>query len=110
MVREIVSFGGSSAQRLYDEVIRTSNYFLHNCKYFSIEVLKEEDPSYSEVARLMRQVAEIIKVVADSFDPMMGQKAVEYCDIMMFMGIAIEKRDAIQLSKWVRELERKPGV
>jgi len=99
-----------NAQRLYNLVIQTSNQFLHNCKHFAIEVLRTETPTYAEVALLMRQVAGIIEVLADDFDPMMGQKAHEYCELMSQMGVAIDCGDRVALSTLVAELERKPGL
>jgi hypothetical protein len=95
---------------LYEEVIRTSNYFLHNCKNFPMEVLKAEDPSYAELASGMRRLGAIIRVVADEFDPMMGQKAFEYCELMTNMGIAIDAGDQVVLDALISELQRKPGV
>jgi hypothetical protein len=75
-----------------------------------MDLLKAEDPSYSELAAIMRRIAIIITVLADSFDPMMGQKAVEYCNLMSRMGIAIDKGNQVELDGLVAELQRKPGV
>lgn len=99
-----------TAQMLYDEVLRTSNRFLYNCKGFSVEVLALEDPSFAEVAEVMRKVARIIAAIADDFDPMMGQKAVEYCELMRGIGVAIANADQVGLERSLGELERKPGV
>jgi hypothetical protein len=99
-----------TAQMLYDEVLRTSNRFLYNCKGFSVEVLKLEDPSFAEVAEIMRKVARIIIALADDFDPMMGQKAFEYCELMHGIGVAIVNGDQVALERALGELERRPGV
>ena len=99
-----------SAHILYETVIRTSNSFLHNCKTFPMDMLKGEDPSYAQLAKMMRRVATIITLLADSFDPMMGQKAAEYCELMTKMGIAIDNSDQVDLDRLVVELQRKPGV
>ena len=66
--------------------------------------------SYAEVAEIMRKVADVIKVVADEFDPSMGQKADEHCELMSQMGVAIEIGDEIKLAALVKDLERKPGL
>lgn len=99
-----------SADALYEIVLRISNRFLHNCRHFSIEILKLENPTYAEIAVLMKKVAVIIATLADDFDPMMGQKAHEYCELMHRIGIAIEQGDQIALEKYVRELDRRPGL
>ena len=99
-----------AAQRLFDEILRSANYFLHNCKHFSMAVLQEEDPSYGQIAELTRKLAAIIRIVADEFDPMMGQKADEYCELMTRMSVAIENGDEIALKPLVAELDRKPGI
>lgn len=99
-----------NAQNLYYLVIQTSNYFLHNCKHFAIEVLQAERPTYAEVAVLLKQVSGIIEVLAGDFDPMMSQKACDYCELMSQMGVAIEVGDRVALTTLVAELERKPGL
>lgn len=97
-----------TAQMLYDEVLTTANLFLHNCKTFSIEMLKMEDPSYAQVAKVMRKVVTMITFLADDFDPMMGQKAFEYCELMHKIGVAIECSDDVALKVHVAELDRRP--
>jgi hypothetical protein len=98
------------AEQLYDEVLRTSNYFLHNCKTFPLGILKGEDPSYSELALGMKRLAVVITLLAVDFDPMMGQKASEYCELMSQIGLAIEKSDEVSLQALVSELEKRPGT
>lgn len=100
----------AEARTLYSEVVRTANYFLHNCKHFSVQVLQDENPTYAEVAEIMKQAAGIIKILADDCDPMLCQQAHEYCELMTNMGIAIETGDELRLSTLVSELERKPGL
>jgi hypothetical protein len=100
----------ADAHILYEEVLRTANKFLHNCRHFPMDLLKAEDPSYTELATIMRRIAIIITVLADSFDPMMGQKAVDYCNLMSRMGIAIDKGDQVELDALTAEMQRKPGA
>jgi hypothetical protein len=99
-----------TAKALYHEVIRTSNMFLHNCKHFSIDFLRNEDPSYSELAELMRELTKLITAFADGYDPMMGQQASEYCDLMEQMSVAIEEGNRVRLALLIADLERKPGL
>lgn len=96
------------AQHLYDGILRTANRFLYEAKGFSVEVLKWEDPSFAEVAEISTRVAEIITLIADDFDPMMGQKATEYCELLRKIGVAIEEDDQVALDQALVELERRP--
>lgn len=96
------------AKELYDAVLQTANQFLHNCEHFSITVLADENPTYEEVAEVMHQLSKIILVLADDSDPMMYQKASEYCVLMKFLGTAISNRDEAALSKYLAQLKGKP--
>lgn len=96
------------AQELYDLVLRTANEFLHNCKHFDIEILAADNPTYAEIAQVMEKLAAIIGVLADEFDPMLGQKAIDYCSHMKKMGLAIKNGNEVELSNLVTELERRP--
>jgi hypothetical protein len=98
------------AQRLYDVILRTANKFLHNCKHLPIAFLQGETPSFTELAQVMRRIAAIIRILVDDFDPMMGQKAHEYCELMISMGVAIDSNDRLGLNRLVGELERRPGT
>lgn len=109
-VNTLPSETSADAKKLYDSILKTSNTFLYNCKYFAMPVLQEEDPSYAEMARHMKKVATIIHIVADEFDPMMCHKAFEYCELMTAMGVAVDSGDKLLLSRLVAELERKPGI
>jgi len=88
--------------------LQTANKFLHNSRRFSVDILAEENPTYDEVAKLMDDVADIITLLADDFDPMMAQKASEYCRLMTKMGLAISRRDQEALELHARELDRRP--
>lgn len=101
---------GELARKLYATIIRTSNRFLHNCKHFNVEILANENPSYDEIAKVMNSVSKIVIALYDDFDPMMCQKATEYCGLMSRMGLAITNKDQKLLSELVSELERKPGI
>jgi hypothetical protein len=75
-----------------------------------MELLQCYWPSYKEIAAAMRELSGIITVLADDFDPMMGQKAVEYCELMSGLAVAIERFDEVRLFRLVAELERRPGL
>lgn len=38
------------ASTLYERVLQTANYFLHNCRSFPLDMLKTEDPSFKDLA------------------------------------------------------------
>lgn len=90
------------AKVLYDQVLRTSNMFLHNCKYFSVEILQLDQPAYTEIAEMMQAIPRIIFDLADDFDPMLAQKASEYCALMRNIGIAIADGDQLALEGHLR--------
>jgi hypothetical protein len=100
----------ADAQGLYDLLLQVSNELLYNCKHYRIELLQRHWPSYKEIAVAMRELSGIITVLADDFDPMMGQKAFEYCELMSGIGVAIERLDEVRLFRLVAELERRPGL
>lgn len=98
------------AKDLYDRILRTANYFLHNCTHFSIDILAAENPSYEDVARIMESLRKILWAIADEFDPMMCQQAFDYCELMSKMGLAISNKDDKLLSEYVEVLKRKPMI
>ncbi|MES1933548.1 hypothetical protein T35B1_13116 [Salinisphaera shabanensis T35B1] len=98
----------SRAQELYDRVLHTANRFLYSCKHYEIEALSEEDPTFERVAERMIVLAGIIELLADDFDPMMGQKALEYSAHMHKMGLAIKNKENDKLSELVKELDERP--
>lgn len=95
---------------LYERVLHVSNRFLYQCKTFHITILALEDPSFTAIAHHTKQVADMIRVIADGSDPMIVGKADEYCDLMLKIAVAIEEQDEVQLNSLVNELERKPGL
>lgn len=98
------------AQKLYNEILRTANYFLHNSTHFSVELLARENPSYQEVAAVMSQVRGILNSLVTDFDPMMCEKAFNYCNLMTQMGVAISNKNQLELSKLATQLGELPGT
>lgn len=94
--------------RLYDELIRTANHFLHNAKNFHINVLKLENPTYADVASEFRKVAGIIDILAEQIeDGLTGVKAHEYVTYMEQIAQAIDKGCAETLLNVVNELDKR---
>lgn len=98
------------AQELYELILETANKFLKNAKMFEMHVLRDHNPTYEELARIMHQVSAMIFELADDEDPMLSQKAAEYAFIMKRMGKAITDDDDKLLKELTDELEKKPGL
>lgn len=96
------------AQELYEKILQVANYFLKNAKTFEIHVLRDHNPTYEELAKIMHQLSGIIHELADDFDPMLSQKAADYVYIMTKMGIAIRDSDKVGLRNLTEELDKKP--
>ncbi len=98
------------AQELYELILETANKFLKNAKMFEMHVLRDHNPTYEELAKIMHQVSVIIFELADDEDPMLSQKAADYAFIMKRMGKAITDDDDKLLKELTDELEKKPGL
>ena len=98
------------ALELYHLVLKVSNKFLRNANMFEIRELQDHNPTYAELAKIIRGVARLIIELADSEDPMLGQKASEYANLMTDMAQAIGDDDNKRLKECVTELNQKPGL
>jgi predicted urease superfamily metal-dependent hydrolase len=98
------------AQELYELILETANKFLKNAKMFEMHVLRDHNPTYEELAKIMHQVSVMIFELADDEDPMLSQKAADYAFIMKRMGKAITDDDDKLLKELTDELEKKPGL
>jgi hypothetical protein len=96
------------AKELYFKILEVANLFLRNAQQFEISVLKDHDPSYEELAKIMRQVSSIVHGLVDDIDPMMAHQAIEYTSIMEKMALAIRNDDEKELRRLVEQLDRKP--
>lgn len=95
------------AKQLYAAILQTAMLFLHSSKHFSVDVLAEENPTYEAVADLMTKLGKMIWAIADDFDPLLSQKAFDYCNLMKEMGIAISKKDQLELSRLTAILDKR---
>lgn len=98
------------ARELYDKVLRSANYFLTNAKRFEIRILQDHKPSYEEVAKIMRQLADMVHELMDDVDPHMAHQAIEYTTIMEQMALAIREENREKLDELTRTLDAKPFV
>lgn len=101
--------GKEKAQELFALILKTAGVFLNQSKRFSVEILKEEDdPSFGDIAKLARDTADIIDLLASDFDPMLHQKALDYTNIMHKMAVAIKESQQDVLDDLTAELGKKP--
>lgn len=96
-------------ENLYEEVIKRTNRFLHSCKNYTIAVLQlEDDPTYTQIAEHMNEIASIIQILCNDLDdPMTGEKATEYSNYMSEMAECIVADRPDELQRLVDELEQK---
>ncbi|MCE8023468.1 hypothetical protein [Billgrantia aerodenitrificans] len=98
------------AQELYLKVLEVANHFLRNARQFEVSVLQGHNPSYQELAKIMRQVSAIVHNLVDDIDPMMAHQAIEYTTIMEKMALAITEGDQEALDSLADQLDGKPFV
>ena len=96
------------AQQLYLKVLEVANLFLRNAQQFEVSVLQGHDPSYAELAKIMRQVSGLVHNLVDDIDPMMAHQALEYTGIMEKMALAINEGEQEELDRLVEQLDQKP--
>ena len=96
------------AKELYEFILLSASKFLQRSKFFNIEILQAENPTYEEIAEFALELAEIVRALSDDFDPMLHQKALEYASLMHLMGKAIAKCDREELERLIGLLDRKP--
>ncbi|MBS4153538.1 hypothetical protein [Cobetia sp. MC34] len=96
------------AKSLYLKILEVGNLFLRNAQQFEISELQGHNPSYDELAKIMRHVAGIIHGLVDEIDPMMAHQAIEYTSIMEKMALAIVAGDQNELDQQAKALYEKP--
>lgn len=92
--------------RIYDTVLVGANKVLRNCRMFSIEVLKLDDPSYTQIASHLRKLCEILEDLDDDTE-LRVTKALEYANHIRLIAAAIETGDEDGLNRHVEELNRR---
>lgn len=100
---------GTFVEDYYEKVIAISNKVLRNCKLFHISILKEENPSFTEVAEHLTAFADIINVLAHTAEmEHKAAKAQEYAANVKQIAEAIEANNETELQRLVDELDRRP--
>lgn len=106
MSRETNGVSHAAASKLYEHILRTANFFLNNAKLFEINVLKDHNPSYEELADIMEKVANIVFDAVNDIDPHMAAKAMDYTFFMKKMSIAILDDDQEEFEYLRTELDK----
>ena len=71
-------------------------------------MLRDFNPSFEQLAEIMRDLADIVYDLTHENDPLLAQKALDYVEIMHKMALAIVNEDDVRLSDLVKELDKKP--
>lgn len=82
--------------------------FLVSANRFTIVALQKFDPSFEDLAKIMQSLGKIVYDLADEVDPLIAAQAMDYCNLMNRMAVAIRNHDTTSLSEAVKELEKKP--
>lgn len=92
---------------LYYRIIAVANHFLTSSSNFSIEVLKDYDPTVATIAKNMRTLATILKDLAgDSYeDENMALNAFQCCLVMERIADVVAEGDDGDLDLLVKQLE-----
>jgi|GEM_PF-6271464 len=98
---------------LYEHILALTNRYLHKAQTFSIQVLALEDPSFAAMAKQLRGVCNIVKLMCEvepirADNPLTSQKAEEYCRLVEKMAEAITSDNEALLQEVIDCLDRKP--
>ncbi|HDS0939810.1 TPA: hypothetical protein QDZ12_003083 [Pseudomonas putida] len=91
-----------NVQEAYEIVLDVANRVLRQCKIFSIESLKEENPTVAEIARRLHIICGLMRQL-DEFEDLEGEmtilKADEYADHVQALADAIDANDVLALDR-----------
>ncbi len=97
-------------QKIYDRVIQVSSRVLRNAKLFSIDILKQENPSYAEMAENLTKICSLIDFLVEEDDLKEHQwtcvKARDYARFVADVAKAIENNDEIKLKTLIAEMDK----
>lgn len=99
-----------TAEEAYEAVVDIANRVLTKCRLFSIEVLQNETPTITEIAKSLRVVATLIQDLdALGFveDVMIPGKAQEYVTHIQQIANAIEAGNEEALAREIAELNKR---
>lgn len=103
-----------NVQDAYDIVLDVANRVLKQCRIFSIESLREENPTVTEIARRLRVICALMQELDECDNPegdgQMVQKAHEYANHVQALANAIEEEDVLKLDHECTELHRRSFI
>ena len=96
-------------QRAYDKVLQIATQALHNCKIsgLQIEILREENPTYTEIAQDMNRISSLLEKI-DNDTELKVTKAKSYSQDIALIAKAIEDGNEDDLQKHYDSLNRRP--
>lgn len=99
-----------NVEQAYVIVVDVANRVLRQCRLFSIDGLKEENPTIGEIARRMRVICKLMRDL-DECDGLNGQwtvdKAHEYADHVQALADAIDADDVLELDRQCELLNKR---
>jgi len=100
-------------REIYVKVLQIVEYFLQNAAHFSIQELKDYDPSVEEIANDIKGLSNILKSFASSSsyeDENMAINAMQCCFEMERLSIAVRNSNQSELDEIFRRLEMHVNV
>lgn len=98
-------------QAIYEKVILESSKVLRNAKMFSIDILKQEDPSYSEMAEILHKVCNLIDHLVETNGLVEHEwtcvKARDYSKFVADVAKAIAEDDEVELERLTEEMDKR---
>lgn len=91
-------------------VMSVANSVLRKCTIFSLDALKEENPTIAEIALGMKLICAVLSEAAKEGsleDALAAQKAWDYALHIHHIAIAIEKGDEAELTRQTDELTKR---
>lgn len=95
---------------IYERVLNTSNNVLRNCKRFSIEALREEDPTYEQIAEHLEEMCDILDSLLSHNNytehDWTFSKAKDYAEFVRGIAKAISSHDDSQLKQLIKTVDK----
>ena len=98
-------------QDIYDKIIIESSRVLHSAKLFSIDILRQEDPTYAEMAKALHLVCDMIDLLVEHANLKEHiwtcSKARDYAQFVANVAKAIEEDDDVELQELVKQMDKR---
>lgn len=93
-------------EKVYNAVLAGANKVLRNCKKFPMEVLRLEDPTYSQIAEHLRTLCDLLDDLDDDSN-LLVTKAREYANHVRGIAASIDMDDQELLDRLVADLDKR---